>query len=796
MPQADEELTIVARLIDNITGTMKGISKTTLKAFGVMAKGAQKLTGSIKKIGKSFLSLKGVIASVALKKAFDVTVGAATKFEKQMREVATLSETMADNIGVFSKEVLKLSAESGDSLDSLTKGLFDAVSAGVPAAESMEFLASATKLATGGATNTAVAVDGLTTVINAFSLQASQANDVSDAFFEAMKFGKTTIQELATSIGPLAPTARAAGLGFDQMLGGVSALTKAGFNTREAVIAMQGALVSINALTPEAKSKMDKLGLSYNVTGKEGEGFIDVLNNIVEAGGGSLQGVKELIPNIQGAKGVLALAANEGKNFNEVMKNMANRTGSTGIAFAKMADTMEFKQNRVKQSFNSMFIELGNQLMPAFADFADFILKHMDKIKFGVAFGVALVKDVWSGLSLVFQGTANSIAKAILFILERIDKFQLDFRMNMVKMVQWVRKAINKLPKRFIPQGWNKGLHFFEKSTIETMKIARDEWVISSRALFNLNKEQENFAEKAANSKSALVELLNSGEGIEEKATSVKDLLGGAQTLVPPQQGGGLTQEKKQEMSDEQKEFLENLKQIELEHQERTTEGKLALLEKEHQEMLAKAKKFGEDSTTLTKEFELKKQAIKDKQAALDRKRTQERIKTTQVLVGSFADVTKAMVKSAKSQKTIALTESIIQGALAVSKAVASAPFPLNIPAIAEATAIGVAQTATIASQSFRKGGFPKGRNALVQVNEAGQESILNAQATSQLGSGAINRLNAGRGLNGTVTNEIVYSPTINVGPENEMDVITALENSQERFAEFMEETKARGFFN
>jgi len=44
----------------------------------------------------------------------------------------------------------------------------------------------------------------------------------------------------------------------------------------------------------------------------------------------------------------------------------------------------------------------------------------------------------------------------------------------------------------------------------------------------------------------------------------------------------------------------------------------------------------------------------------------------------------------------------------------------------------------------FEKGGFPSGQNAVIRVNENGQEAVLNAGATSRLGAGAINALNAG----------------------------------------------------
>jgi hypothetical protein len=60
---------------------------------------------------------------------------------------------------------------------------------------------------------------------------------------------------------------------------------------------------------------------------------------------------------------------------------------------------------------------------------------------------------------------------------------------------------------------------------------------------------------------------------------------------------------------------------------------------------------------------------------------------------------------AAKREKAIAVTQSIIQGFLAVSKAIASAPPPLNIPAIITASLQSAIQTAGIIAQPLADGG-------------------------------------------------------------------------------------------
>ena len=109
--------------------------------------------------------------------------------------------------------------------------------------------------------------------------------------------------------------------------------------------------------------------------------------------------------------------------------------------------------------------------------------------------------------------------------------------------------------------------------------------------------------------------------------------------------------------------------------------------------------------------------------------------------------------QAAIKEKAIATAQSIIQGFLAVSKAIASAPFPVNIPAIVMATAQSAIQTAGILAQPLADGGAvvpvglpdsggkvvgvqnipqtSKGDNVLVAARVG--ETFLNAKQTKML---------------------------------------------------------------
>jgi TP901 family phage tail tape measure protein len=127
-------------------------------------------------------------------------------------------------------------------------------------------------------------------------------------------------------------------------------------------------------------------------------------------------------------------------------------------------------------------------------------------------------------------------------------------------------------------------------------------------------------------------------------------------------------------------------------------------------------------------------------------------------------------------------------------------PIGWGIASVQTGVLAGIAskQSELVDMQSFATGGFPKGKNAIIQVNENGQEAVLNARATSALGPATINAFNRGDysgASSKTTSNSITYSPVITFqGGERREDLISVLSDDKKRFAELISETSQRGY--
>lgn len=169
-------------------------------------------------------------------------------------------------------------------------------------------------------------------------------------------------------------------------------------------------------------------------------------------------------------------------------------------------------------------------------------------------------------------------------------------------------------------------------------------------------------------------------------------------------------------------------------------------------------------------------------------------------VAGAFSGGMKAIVgsskKHAKELKALAIFESMVNGARAVMIALTGTPFPwINAVNVGAAIATTATQIGTISAAKYERGGLPAGHNALIQVNEKGQEAVLNARATNLLGAGGVNALNNGSTISQRNVAEIHYSPTYHITGGASSSMRDTFKQDADWFSKFIfQEMKKRGY--
>lgn len=328
------------------------IASHRLKAF----------SANVGAIGARFMA-----ASAAMALPFIAATKVYADFETQMASVSTMLDDTEKHMGRFREGIKQMQVEFGESADTLAKGLYDILSASVAPEKALSVLAVAARAAQGGMTDTAVAADAITTVLNSYGLAADRAADVSDWLFTIVKRGKTTFGELAPNIGLVASTAASAGVGLDELGAGLAVLTRSGVKTENAVTAVNAIVASFLKPTDDAAKYAKTLGFELNTLTIKTLGLEGVFKRIAAL---PPEAIARLFPNMRALRGVIPALKNL-KGFSGDVAAMANRAGAAGAAFDKMARTIGTSLARIKQKMLVMLTDIGQAIGPAVRAGAD-----------------------------------------------------------------------------------------------------------------------------------------------------------------------------------------------------------------------------------------------------------------------------------------------------------------------------------------------------------------------------------------------------------------------------------------
>lgn len=368
------------------------VSKNSAHMKGFNA-GITGTIGSLAKLGGAYLSVTTAVS------AFSSAIQNTLSFQKGMSEVATLGIKDLDGLSDSVRNVTRL---YGLDLQDAVKGAYDSISAGVSEMQTPKFLEDAAKAATAGVTDLSTAVDLGTSVLNAFGMEASEANVIFDQVFSAVKGGKTTFEELNQGIGDLASTFVSAGLGSDEMFASIAALTKAGIKTRTAITSLRQVVANVIKPTSQAAQAADDLGISFDVATLKTMGLPKFLQMVGTAADGNTSAISNLFGSVESFNAVMALSGSQVQSFNDILTDMRTNTGQASEAFDTMVENdPSFAINQLKAEVKDLSIELGTSLIPAATDTVSW-LKQMTLGTRG------LIGDMKSLVSAISEATGIS----------------------------------------------------------------------------------------------------------------------------------------------------------------------------------------------------------------------------------------------------------------------------------------------------------------------------------------------------------------------------------------------------
>jgi len=354
------KVAITALIGVNSSAMVRGL-KTAGKKMRAWAKATMARMAAIAKAGMLLAGAAFAIFAVKGVKAF-------AQLEKGMGEVFTLlpgisEAAMAD----MESQVLQLAQKMGVIPEEIVPALYSALSAGVPADNVFQFLESAVKASKAGVVDLNTAVDALSTVVNTYGSENITAARAADIMFEAVKMGKTTFGEMASTMYNVLPIANAANVSFEDLSSAVATMTSKGTPTAQVMTQLKAAIQSIIAPSTRSQKKFAELGLDARELAKVVAGpggLVKAMNMIVEAANGDMITLRKLLGSVEAISAVLTLTGDKGKQFNAVLEGMSTTTGQATTAFNMMDKGLARSWEKITANAKVAMIKFGKALAP------------------------------------------------------------------------------------------------------------------------------------------------------------------------------------------------------------------------------------------------------------------------------------------------------------------------------------------------------------------------------------------------------------------------------------------------
>lgn len=356
----------------------------------------------------------GVSALTALGTA---SATAYTKYEQQLTEVFTLLPGITDQaMGAMSEDVKGFALDFGVLPEKEIPALYQALSSGVPADNVFSFLETSQKAAVAGNTELMTTVDGLTSVVNAYGAETISAAEASDKMFAAVVFGKTTFEELSSTLYNVNPIAASLGVNFGDVTSAIAAMTAQGIPTAQTTTMLRQMFVELGDSTSNVGKIFESVsGQSFKAFIASGGNVQDALKLLEVSAAKNNKGINELFSSVEAGSASLALTGKGTELFAGALEATANSAGATERAYTTMDATIAQSINKIKAAGSVFLITIGEKMAPAIAKILDVLVRLAQSdaaIKFIGALGDAMARGV--DLIVAFGTAAANLAKMAL----------------------------------------------------------------------------------------------------------------------------------------------------------------------------------------------------------------------------------------------------------------------------------------------------------------------------------------------------------------------------------------------
>lgn len=326
------------------------------------------------------LGTVGAIGAVAAA-LYAGPVQAAQEYETAIAKVSTIADANVVPIEEMSSEIMKLSNTTGIAASQIADDVYNAISAGQQTGDAVNFVSYSTKLAKAGFAESAQTLDVLTTILNAYGMEAEEVSKVSDMLVQTQNKGKVSVGELSSVMGKIIPTANANNVALEQLCAGYAIMTSKGIAAAETTTYMNSMLNELSKSgTTAEKTLRATTGKSFKELMTDGKSLGEVIQILQQEAEKSGKSLNDMFGSAEAGKAAVSLLSGGVEGFNKQVAGMVDSVGATEEAFTKMDQTTEAKMKKAKNSIANLGIVLGQNLLPIVGNLAEKVAAVVVKV--------------------------------------------------------------------------------------------------------------------------------------------------------------------------------------------------------------------------------------------------------------------------------------------------------------------------------------------------------------------------------------------------------------------------------
>ena len=424
----DTQLRKQANVIKGFATTTTNLGKTQNRNIQTTKKAIEsneKLKKTIDKVGKAtkdnsqsmVLSWQSVIRLFTLQvihqsisgitRALQEGSEAARAYQISLAEIETIGHDLNMTTSQLSAEIRKISEAFAIPIATVAEATYETLSNQVAeAADTFEFLQSASSLSIGAVTDLDSSVNLLSSVINAYGFNARNADEISGKLFRTIDLGRIRGEEFANTYGRVLVLSSQLGISFDEVNAAMATYTVTGLKANEAMTLLTNVMLKLIRPTDALKDRMNELGIPMAEAGIQAYGLQGFLQQITKESGSSATAIGKFFGRIRATRAVMGISNKQAEVYAKNLELIAKAGKEDIFRARKQVLTIDAKQleREIEKVKNLFVIDLGQGINKTLLTLANFVGGGVAALKaLGYALGVVVITFI--GLKLV-GGTA------------------------------------------------------------------------------------------------------------------------------------------------------------------------------------------------------------------------------------------------------------------------------------------------------------------------------------------------------------------------------------------------------